>query len=41
MNNCGISRVSYAEPSDGELSYETAEAEIICVNDVSHLSEIS
>jgi 2,3-bisphosphoglycerate-dependent phosphoglycerate mutase len=41
MNNCGISRVSFVEPRDGELSYETAEAEIICVNDVSHLSEIS
>ncbi|MDB5073863.1 MAG: histidine phosphatase family protein [Chloroflexi bacterium] len=41
MNNCGISRVNFTEPSDGELSYESAEAEIIIVNDVSHLSEIS
>ena len=43
MNNCGITRVRFAPPGlrPDELSYETTEAEVICVNDVAHLSEVS
>ncbi len=43
MNNCGISRIEFANPSghESQLSYESAEAEIICVNDVAHLSVVS
>jgi broad specificity phosphatase PhoE len=42
MYNCGISRVRFfsRDPNSG-ISYETAEAEIISVNDVSHLSVVS
>lgn len=42
MNNCGISRVRFTvRDLDVPVSYETAEAEIISVNDVSHLSVVS
>ncbi len=37
MNNCGISRVQFDESED-DPSYENKEAEVICINDVSHLS---
>jgi broad specificity phosphatase PhoE len=42
MNNCGISRVEFANPSghDSQWRYD-AEAEIVCVNDVAHLSIVS
>jgi broad specificity phosphatase PhoE len=41
MNNCGISRVEFSEWIDAELNGVSVEAEIISVNDVSHLSEVS
>jgi broad specificity phosphatase PhoE len=50
MNNCGISRVRFAKPpvQPAALLDEIeepvdvpADAEVICVNDISHLSEIS
>jgi broad specificity phosphatase PhoE len=41
MNNCNISRVQFAEPGRGDPSYENKEAEVICINDVSHLSVVS
>ncbi len=43
MNNCGISRIEFADRTIGspEDGYELASTEVICLNDVSHLSEIS
>jgi broad specificity phosphatase PhoE len=43
MNNCGIIRVEFYEQSEPGVAewYENADAEIICVNDVSHISEVS
>lgn len=43
MNNCGISRIEFSDSSTAGATdeYGAATSEVICVNDVSHLSEIS
>jgi len=42
MNNCGISRVRFAKPPlRAGFDFDRADAEIIRVNDVSHVSEVS
>jgi broad specificity phosphatase PhoE len=43
MNNCAISRVAYLTDrhASGPTEYPMAEAEIVCMNDVSHLSVVS
>jgi probable phosphoglycerate mutase len=42
MNNCGMSRVRFIpDDQEPEDPYFPAEAEVICVNDVSHLSVVS
>ncbi len=43
MNNCGISRIEFVEPRPEDMAsgYDSAVTEVICMNDVSHMSEIS
>ncbi len=43
LNNCGVSRIDFADPPshDPGFDYEMAEVNVVSVNDVSHLSEIS
>ncbi|MGH2409772.1 MAG: histidine phosphatase family protein, partial [Chloroflexota bacterium] len=44
MNNCGITRVRFAKPpvrTGFAFLFDQADAEILCVNEVSHLSEVS
>jgi len=44
MNNCGITRVQFAKPplrTEFEFLFDHADADILCVNEVSHLSEVS
>lgn len=41
LNNCSISRVRFVGEDEPADPYFPAVAEVICVNDVSHLSEVS
>jgi len=42
MNNCGITRVRFAKPPlQAGFAFERADADILGVNDVSHISEVS
>jgi probable phosphoglycerate mutase len=43
MNNCGVSRIEFIDsrPDEAASGYDTAVSEVICVNDIAHLSVIS
>jgi broad specificity phosphatase PhoE len=42
MNNCGITRVRFAKPPiKAGFAFERADADILVVNDTSHISEVS